>query len=129
LGRLTGTSDTTRKAAAKEAAKRPIEDRQLVVTELVGAIRAAPTRQSALMSSMPELIGKEDEVAAVVVERLRTIDPAKVEATTPTWLASLRDLPNIKGYLDEVAASNRYDSDVRDAAKNAAKPAATAAKV
>ena len=128
LSRLTGQTDTARKAAAKETSARSIEDRQLVVAELVAAIRAQPTRQSALMSSMPVLIGKDEEVAAVVVERLRTLDPSKVEAPTPTWFASLSELPSIKAYLDEVAASERYESDVRDAAQNAAKPPATTAK-
>ena len=64
--------------------------------ELVGIMRAEPTRQQAIMSAMPTLIGNEDEIAAVLVERLRTMDPAKVEAPTrsgsvayapcPTWV-------------------------------------------
>jgi hypothetical protein len=126
LARLTGTNDAPRKAAAKEVAKRSLEDRQIIVTELVGAIRAAPTRQSLLMSSMSELIGKDEEIAGAVVERLRTIDPAKIEAPTPTWLANVSELPSIRAYLAEVAGSDRYDSDVRDAATNASKPPAAA---
>jgi len=47
------------------------------------------------MSAMPTLIGDEDEIAAVLVERLRTMDPAKVEASTPVWISGLRALPNL----------------------------------
>jgi hypothetical protein len=128
LGRLTGAADSARKSAATETAALMMGDRLLVAAALVTAIRAEPTRQAPLMSSMPVIIGKDDEVAAVVVERLRTIDPAKVEAPTPTWLASLRELPSIKAFLDEVAASDKYDPDVRDGAKNAGTPASGTAK-
>ena len=117
LGRLAGPNNAPRKGAASEAATLTVEDRQLIVGELVGIMRAEPNRQSDLMSSMPTLVGKDDEVAAVLVERLRTMDPAKVEASTPVWISGLRPLPSIASYLDEVSGSDAYGADVREGAQ------------
>jgi hypothetical protein len=122
LGRLTSIADAPRKAAAAEARDLPIEDRQLLVGGVVDAIRAQPNRQD-ILSEARNLVGTDDEVARVLVERLRGIDPSRIEASTPIWLGQVRSLPSVRSYLDELASSNRFGEDVRNAAEAAVKPA------
>jgi hypothetical protein len=122
LGRLVGDADAPRKSAAEEAGKRTPEDRQLLLAGVVDAIRHEPRRQGKVADVFAELVGKEDEAAKPLIERLEALDPQIVEASMITWLRPLVGLPSVAAFLERVRDSGRYETDVSNAARRLLEP-------
>jgi hypothetical protein len=86
-GRLLSSSDPVRRSATNEVKGLPVEDRSQLGVHVAEAVRAQPSRQSALAEILADLAGSGPAVEASIVDVLRRMRVADVDVPLVVNLA------------------------------------------